>query len=49
MPDEVLVTIKFKVKKNHVDEFKQEISDVIDEFLDDSIAEQYGEIEVTEE
>lgn len=46
--EEVLVTIKFRVKKEHVEEFKMELGDVIGDFIDDTIAKQEGDIEVTE-
>ena len=48
MPDEVLVTIKFRVKKDAVEEFKGELSDVVSDFVDESIAKQEGDIEVGE-
>jgi hypothetical protein len=48
MDEEVLVTIKFKVKKSNVDDFKMEFQDTIDDFIDTTIATQDGEMEVTE-
>ena len=46
--EEVIVTVKFKVKRDHVEDFKQELTDTIEDFIDDSIAVQEGDIIVEE-
>lgn len=48
MDEKITVTVKFKVKKEFVEDFKMELEDVLSEFIDESIAEVDGQIEVSD-
>lgn len=48
MPDEVIVVLKLRVRRDAVDEVKDQIDEFTNDFLDESIAKQEGDIEVQE-
>lgn len=49
MPDdpekEVIMTVRFRVKADHADEFRETLSDTIEDFIDEDIAKKEGEIQ----
>jgi hypothetical protein len=47
MDEEVIITLKLRVKKSSADEVKGQLDDWITDFLDESVAKQEGEIEET--
>ena len=45
MPDEVILTLKLRVKKDSVEEVREQIEDFINDFLDETVAKKEGEVE----
>jgi hypothetical protein len=48
MPDDVLLVVKLRVKRSDADAFKEELEDIVRDFVDENIATQEGDIETEE-
>ncbi len=48
MADEVIMVVKFRVKRSDAESFKEEMDDIIDDFVDGNLAVKEGEIEQEE-
>ena len=48
MEEDVILTLKIKVKRSHSDEVKNELAMFVEDFLDEEIGKQEGDIEESE-